>query len=133
MYSRRNIVLGMEFDKRLALSLSHGQRTHEENKQISDASYINRTLYLEYPRLATVLFLKFHADDEDRLQTLAHLGPVVERCQEALQSIKAFMQGSSKFEKMWKGASFDKTLKSAIKAVEESSKLFKLALTVDQQ
>ena len=78
-------------------------------------------------------FLKFHADDEDRLQTLAHLGPVVERCQEALQSIKAFMQGSSKFEKMWKGASFDKSLKSAIKAVEESSKLFKLALTVDQQ
>lgn len=78
-------------------------------------------------------FLKLHADDDDRLQALAHLGPVVDRCQQALQSIEAFMQGTNTFEKMWKGAKFDKTFKSAITAVDKSMELFKLAVTADQQ
>lgn len=78
-------------------------------------------------------FLKLHADDDDRLQTLAQLGPVVDRCQQALQSIKAFMQDTSTLGKMWKGAKFDKTFKSAMTAVDESIKIFKLAVTADQQ
>lgn len=78
-------------------------------------------------------FLKLHRDDHDRLQTLSHLGPVMKRCEQALQTIEAFMQGTSTLEKMWKGAKFDKNFKSAITAVDESTKLFKLAVMADQQ
>lgn len=78
-------------------------------------------------------FLKLHRDDHDRLQTLAHLGPVMKRCEDALQTIEAFMQGTSTFEKLCKGVKFDKSFKSAITAVDESTKLFKLAVMADQQ
>lgn len=94
----------------------------------------NSTLYEALGILQSFkTFLKLHDDDDGRLQALVHLGPVMERCQQALQCIKAFMQDTSAFEKIWKGAKFDKTYKNAIKAVSESSKIFKLAVMADQQ
>ncbi|KAK7722769.1 hypothetical protein SLS63_009164 [Diaporthe eres] len=93
----------------------------------------NSTLYEALGILKSFkTFLKLHDDDDGRLQALVHLGPVMERCQQALQCIKAYMQDTSAFEKIWKGAKFDKTYKNAIKAVGESSKLFKLAVMADQ-
>lgn len=78
-------------------------------------------------------YVELHDDDEGHLQTLIHIQPVMERCREALQSIKSFMQGTSTFDKMLRGVRFDKTFKSSLAAVDESSKLFKLAVMADQQ
>lgn len=99
-----------------------------------ELALITTTLYEALGILTNLqTYIELHEEDDRRLQTLVHLGPVVERCQQALQSIKAFMQGTSTLDKMWKGAKFDKSFKSVITAVEESSKLFKLAVMADQQ
>lgn len=78
-------------------------------------------------------FLELHEDDDGRMQTLVHLEPAMDRCREALQTIKTFIQGTSRVEKMWKGVKFDKEFKSALDAVEKSSELFRMAVMVDQQ
>lgn len=78
-------------------------------------------------------FLDLHEDDESHMQTLVHLEPAMDRCQEALKTIRVFMQGTSTVEKIWKGARFDKEFKNALNAVDSSSKLFKLAVMADQQ
>ncbi|KAI3395885.1 hypothetical protein diail_670 [Diaporthe ilicicola] len=78
-------------------------------------------------------YVKIHGDDDGHRQTLVHLKPVMERCGEALQSIETFIRDTSAHEKMWKGAKFDKAFKTALAAVDESSKLFKLAVMADQQ
>lgn len=100
----------------------------------SELAATNSTLYESLGILNSFkTFLELHEDDECHMQTLVHLGPAVDRCREALQTIKTFMQGTSKVEKIWKGAKFDKDFKSALNAVDESSKLFKLAVMADQQ
>lgn len=78
-------------------------------------------------------YLELHEDDECHMQALVHLAPAMDRCREALQTIKTFLQGTSTVEKIWKGAKFDKEFKNALNAVDESSKLFKLAVMADQQ
>lgn len=77
--------------------------------------------------------LDIYEDDEDHLQALAHLMPAMIQCQTAIQLIKEHLQNSSFVEKALKGAKFDKKLKLLLKTIEESGKLFKIAILSDQQ
>ena len=77
--------------------------------------------------------LEIHEDDEARLSSLDHLKPVLERCKEALDTIKDFMDHASFIGKHLIGSKFDRKLKPSLKALGGAKELFMLALHADQQ
>jgi hypothetical protein len=77
--------------------------------------------------------LEIHEDDEARLSSLDHLKPALERCKEALDIVKKFMEHTSFIGKHLIGSKFDRKLKPTLKALDGAKELFMLALHGDQQ
>jgi hypothetical protein len=77
--------------------------------------------------------LEIHEDGEARLSSLEHLKPALKRCEEALNVIKEFIEGSGFIGKHLIGPKFDRKLKASQKALDGAKELFMLALHGDQQ
>ena len=77
--------------------------------------------------------LEIHEDDEALLGSLEYLKPVLERCKEALDITKDFMENSGFIGKHLIGPKFDRKLKTSLKALDGAKELFMLALHGDQQ
>lgn len=76
--------------------------------------------------------LDLHDDDEDRLRSLQHLLPVMNRSSEALQIVKDYIN-SGRMEKVFRGVKFDKKLKASLKRLDDASKIFSMAVVLNQQ
>jgi hypothetical protein len=77
--------------------------------------------------------LEIHEDDEALLGSLEYLKPALERCKEALDITKDFMENSGFIGKHLIGPKFDRKLKTSLKALDGAKELFMLALHGDQQ
>lgn len=77
-------------------------------------------------------YQELHDDDDDRMSSLEYLKPVATRSCEAIQIIKDYI-GSGRRERFLHGVKFDKKLKLALKALEDASRLFSMALVSNQQ
>ncbi|KAJ6447150.1 rRNA processing domain-containing protein [Purpureocillium lavendulum] len=77
--------------------------------------------------------LEIHEDNEARLSSLQYLSPALERCREALDIIKNFVERSGIIGKHFAGPRFDRKLKAALKALDGAKELFMVALHADQQ
>ncbi len=71
-------------------------------------------------------------DEEWNMASLEYLKPVVERSFESLQIVRDYL-GSRRTVKAFRGANFDKKLKVSLKSLDDASKLFAMAVSVDQQ
>ncbi len=77
-------------------------------------------------------YLDLEADEDDRMIALDHLKPAVNRAQESLQIIKAFLE-SGRTERLFRGVKFDKKLKLSQRYLDEAKQLFNMAITADEQ
>lgn len=77
--------------------------------------------------------LEIHEESEARLNSLEHLKPALKRCEEALNVVKEFIEGSGFIGKYLIGPKFDRKLKALLKALDGAKELFMLALYGDQQ
>jgi hypothetical protein len=78
-------------------------------------------------------FLEINEDDEARLRNTDYLKSTLERCEEALNIIKNFIEMSGFMGQHLVGPKFDPKLKASLKALEVAKELFILALHADQQ
>jgi len=76
--------------------------------------------------------LELSEDDKERRDSLEYLQPVVTRSYEALMIVREYMDGG-KTGKLFRGARFDKKLKTALKSLDDASKLFSMASYATQQ
>ncbi|KAF4854576.1 hypothetical protein CGCSCA2_v009577 [Colletotrichum siamense] len=76
--------------------------------------------------------LELHDDDEDRLESLQYLMPVMNRSSEALQIVKDYVN-SGRTEKAFRGVKFDKQLKLSLKRLDDASEIFSMAVVSNQQ
>jgi hypothetical protein len=79
------------------------------------------------------MHLKAHGHDEARLKSLEYLSPALERCKEALDVVRDFVENSSFIGRHIIGPRFDRKLKPSLKALEAAKELFRLALHADHQ
>jgi hypothetical protein len=100
----------------------------------ADLAVIKTTLYGFIGAIKTFqTHLVIHEDDEARLSSLEYLSPALRRCEEALDIVKDFMEGSGFIGKHLIGPRFDRKLKTLLKALDGAKELFMLALHADQQ
>ncbi|KAK1965453.1 hypothetical protein LY78DRAFT_95383 [Colletotrichum sublineola] len=76
--------------------------------------------------------LDLHDDDDDRMESLRYLMPVINRSSEALQAVKDYVS-SGRAEKAFRGTKFDKTLRVSLKRLDDASKVFSMAILSNQQ
>jgi hypothetical protein len=77
--------------------------------------------------------LEIYEDDEARLGSLNHLVPVLERCKEALGTIKDFVERGGMLGRHVLAPRFDRKLKLSLKILVSAKELFMLAVHADQQ
>jgi len=77
--------------------------------------------------------LEICEDDHARLLGLDYLLPVVERCNEALEAIKDYLERSGFIEKHVLAPRFDRKLKLSLRVIGRAKELFMLAVQADQQ
>lgn len=70
-------------------------------------------------------------DDSAKLQSLEYLQPVVDNCNDSVQSIKEFMK-SRRSKKFFGGVIFDKRLQKLLKELDNAKEIFKISATADQ-
>ena len=100
----------------------------------SDLATITTALYEFNGAMKTFqTHIEIHEDDEARLRSLEYLRPALERCKEALDTVKNYMKHTSFIGKHLIGPKFDCKLKTVLKALTGAKELFMLALHVDQQ
>jgi hypothetical protein len=78
-------------------------------------------------------YLEIHEDDEVQVSSLEYLNPILGCCEEVLNIIKDFIEGSSFIGKYLIRPKFDRSLKTSLKALNGAKELFMLALQADQQ
>ena len=100
----------------------------------SDLATMTTALYEFNGAMMTFeIHIKIYEDDEARLSSLGHLKPALERCKEALNIVKDFMEHTGFIGKHFIGPKFDRKLKPSLKALDSAKELFMLALQADQQ
>lgn len=70
-------------------------------------------------------------DDNAKLQTLKHLQPVVDNCNESVQFIREFVK-SRRTKKFFGGVIFDKKVRNSLKELDRAKEIFKMSATADQ-
>lgn len=100
----------------------------------SEADELRMSLYRFHGPLATFQTnLQMHDDDDDDSGlALEHLRPVIQRLAEALQIVNQYLAGG-RTGKLLRGVKFDQRLKTALKCLDDASKLFTMAIMSDQQ
>ena len=99
----------------------------------SDLATITTALYKFNGVIKTFqTHLEIHEDDEARLSRLDYLKPALERCKEALDTVKDFIEHTSFIGKHLIRPKFDRKLKLSPKALDGAKELFMLALHADQ-
>ena len=78
------------------------------------------------------IYLDINDDEELNTTSLQYLKPVVERSSEALRIINGYL-GRGRTAKAFRGANFDKELKMSLESLDNASKLFNMAVIMDQQ
>ncbi|KAF3801959.1 hypothetical protein GCG54_00015182 [Colletotrichum gloeosporioides] len=71
---------------------------------------------------------QLHGDDDDRMTSLK---PVMTRSREAIQIIEDYIS-SGRWERFLHGVKFDRKLKIALRALDDTTKIFRMALVSDQ-
>ncbi len=77
--------------------------------------------------------LEIHSDDSQRLLSLDHLTPVLQRCEKALESIREFMDKTGVIGRHFMGPRLDRKIKLSLQVLERSKGLLELAVSADQQ
>jgi len=77
--------------------------------------------------------LEIHSDDEARILGLNHLTPVLQRCEEALKTIREFMEKTGVMGRHLLAPRFDKKLKLSLQILERAKGLLELAVSADSQ
>jgi hypothetical protein len=77
--------------------------------------------------------LEIHEDDEARLVSLNYLVPALERCENALGIMKAFLERSGFLGKHFIAPAFDRKLKLSLNILDGAKEVFMLAVHADQQ
>lgn len=77
-------------------------------------------------------YLDLHDEDEDHMNILEVLAPVVTETLNAVQIIKDYV-GSGRTERAFRGVRFDRKLTKALKSLDEASKVFKMAVSANLQ
>ena len=90
-----------------------------------------------YALNGTLSSLKIHLEineaDQARLLALKNLNDPLDRCKDALELIKNWLESSSFLGRHIVGKRFDKKYDQAVKVLEESQRLMQLCLLSDQQ
>lgn len=100
----------------------------------SEADELRTSLYRFHGPLATFqTHLQMHDDDDqDSGLALEHLRPVIQRSAGALQIVNQYLAGG-RTGKLLRAVKFDQRLKTALKCLDDASKLFTTAIMTDQQ
>ncbi|EQB48610.1 hypothetical protein CGLO_12147 [Colletotrichum gloeosporioides Cg-14] len=97
-----------------------------------DTEDMMRTLYEIHGVMGSFkAHLDLHDDDDDRMESLHYLMPVINRSSEALQTVKDYVS-SGRTEKAFRGIKFDKKLKASLKRLDDASKVFRMAILSNQ-
>jgi hypothetical protein len=94
---------------------------------------LNALLLFQLSLEALKRYMDLNQHDPQRLQALQLLDDVLTRCNDAIRIIKARLQNKSIIDKALRGAKFDKNFKTALKTVDEATKVFNFAMLADQQ
>lgn len=78
------------------------------------------------------IHLNIHDDDEEQMASLEHLKDAIRHAFESLQIVREYL-GGKRSERVFRGVKFDKKLKQSMKALDDASKLFTMAIMAEQQ
>lgn len=97
-----------------------------------DLKDLRSSLYQFHGTITTLeLHYRLHEEDEARLRALSQLDQPLERCQQALKTIKQRLENVNFLEKHFIGSRFDAKLKQAMHDVAQSRPLFETAVLAD--
>ncbi|KAF5010745.1 hypothetical protein FDECE_3100 [Fusarium decemcellulare] len=99
----------------------------------SETDELQRSLYKCNGAMSNFqMHLELHDDNKEGISALDYLQPAIKRLQESLKLIEQYIR-SGRTEKLLRGVKFDKKLKASLKSLGDASKLFQMAIQVDQQ
>lgn len=94
---------------------------------------LRKSLYNFHAAMSTLqIHLNVHEDDEEQMASLEHLNVAIRHAFESLKIVREYL-GGKRTERVFRGVKFDKKLKQSLKALDDASKLFNMAIMADQQ